>query len=101
MNPNSPPDNGNDLVRRIDAGHARIVAQDPRFSGRWVLVAIRPQHLFLLDGKAVLASWPVSTAAAGMDNREGSGGTPAGLHRIARKVGHGKTWPVWPHQAVA
>ena len=33
------------------------------------------------------ASWPVSTAEAGLDNRIDSGGTPPGVHRIAQKIG--------------
>jgi hypothetical protein len=35
----------------------------------------------------VTAQWPVSTAAVGLDNRQDSGGTPPGLHRIHRKIG--------------
>ena len=33
--------------------------------------------------------WPVSTAAAGLDARVDSGGTPPGLHRIERRIGAG------------
>ena len=33
--------------------------------------------------------WPISTAAAGFGNRQDSGQTPVGLHRIAACIGEG------------
>ena len=89
MTSQTPQNQEDDLARLIAAGLRRIAAPDARFDGRWVLVEVRRQHLYLLDGPNILESWPVSTAATGVDNREGSGGTPAGLHRIGRKLGHG------------
>ncbi len=55
--------------------------------GRWLLVDVAAQRLLLMAGQEVLATWPVSTAAVGVDAREGSGGTPPGVHRIARRIG--------------
>jgi hypothetical protein len=55
--------------------------------GRWLLVCTERQRLWLMDGDRPDADWPISTAAAGIDAREGSGGTPAGLHAIAGKIG--------------
>ncbi len=56
---------------------------------RWLLVDTAVQRTFLLNGRQILAAWPVSTAAAGLDARQDSGGTPPGVHRIAQKIGSG------------
>lgn len=56
---------------------------------KWLLVDVHEQRLVLVHGRAPQGSWPVSTAAAGIDNRQDSGGTPPGAHRIARKIGAG------------
>jgi len=56
---------------------------------RWLLVDALAQTLYLMAGRDAAAAWPVSTAAAGLDNREDSGGTPPGLHRIAGRIGDG------------
>lgn len=54
---------------------------------RWVLVDTTKQRLLLVRERVPLAQWPVSTAQAGLDSRENSGGTPPGVHFIARKIG--------------
>ena len=54
---------------------------------RWLLVDVAAQTVALLHGRDVAASWPVSTAAAGIDARDSSGGTPPGVHRIDRRIG--------------
>lgn len=64
----------------------RRVAPDAA-TGRWLLVDIAAQRLHLLAGDTPVAAWPVSTAAAGVDAREGSGGTPPGVHRIGQRIG--------------
>ncbi len=56
-------------------------------TGCWLLVDVAGQRLVLLDGSTPQGTWPVSTAAAGLDNRQDSGGTPTGVHRIAEKIG--------------
>ena len=56
---------------------------------RWLLVDVAAQQLVLVNGRDVVDAWPVSTAAAGLDAREDSGGTPPGVHRIADKIGAG------------
>ena len=55
----------------------------------WLLVDIAGQRLVLLRGSAPVGAWPVSTSAVGLDNRQDSGGTPPGLHRIERRIGAG------------
>ena len=50
---------------------------------------VAAQVVRLVRGDTTVGSWPVSTAAAGLDNRDGSGGTPPGVHRVARKIGAG------------
>ncbi len=59
------------------------------FDRPWWLVDVFEQRLILVQGREPQDSWSVSTAAAGLDNRQDSGGTPPGLHRIARKIGEG------------
>lgn len=59
----------------------------PSAPPRWLLVDTAAQRVTLLCGHDPLAAWPISTATAGLDARQDSGGTPPGLHRIERKVG--------------
>ncbi|MCW8890657.1 MAG: L,D-transpeptidase [Sedimenticola sp.] len=53
------------------------------------------QQLTLLSGSDLLATYSVSTALNGPGEKEGSGCTPRGLHRIRLKIGEGL-----PEQAV-
>ena len=53
--------------------------------GLWV--SVRDQRLVLIDGRFVVGCWPVSTARAGLGQREGSGCTPTGWHEIADRIG--------------
>ena len=54
-----------------------------------IRVDIHVQRLDLLEGDQLLESYPVSTAAKGAGEREGSGQTPRGLHEIRAKIGGG------------
>lgn len=56
---------------------------------RRIRVDLRAQRLDLVEGDRVLASYPVSTAARGPGEREGSEQTPRGLHEIRAKIGAG------------
>lgn len=56
---------------------------------RWLLVDVTGQRLALLVDDHVAWVRPVSTALAGIDCRQDSGGTPSGLHRIGEKIGKG------------
>ncbi len=63
---------------------------------RWLLVDVSAQEVALLHGRSIEATWPVSTAAAGLDARQDSGGTPPGVHRIAERIGeHGDSGAVF------
>jgi len=56
-----------------------------------LLVDIAVQRLQLLDARGEpLASYVVSTAANGAGEREGSGCTPRGRHRIRARIGAGE-----------
>lgn len=57
-----------------------------RFS-RWLLVDVARQQLCLVRDSQLMRSWPISTALVGLNNRQDSQGTPAGVHRIHRKIG--------------
>jgi len=80
-----PPESN--LARLIAEGRDKILAWQPGFTGRWLLVDVTTQRLVLLQGTEATADWPVSTAAAGLDNRQDSGGTPPGLHQVDRMIG--------------
>jgi hypothetical protein len=56
---------------------------------RRIRIELGAQMLELLEGERVLAAWPVSTAARGAGEREGSFQTPRGLHEIRAKIGAG------------
>jgi L,D-transpeptidase YbiS len=52
-------------------------------------VDVARQRIELRGGEALLWSAPVSTAALGLGEEEGSLKTPRGAHRIAEKIGAG------------
>ncbi|MFY9976035.1 MAG: L,D-transpeptidase [Chromatiaceae bacterium] len=58
-------------------------------ASRRIRVDIATQTLALLDGDRVLASYRVSTGLNGPGERNGSGCTPRGLHRIRIRIGAG------------
>lgn len=58
-------------------------------AGRWIDIAIGCQDLWLRDGDVTLARYPVSTAAAGCGQRQGSWMTPAGWHVVRARIGEG------------
>jgi UDP-N-acetylmuramate--alanine ligase len=55
-----------------------------------LLVSVEHQHLFLIRGRKIAAQYPVSTSKYGVGGLKGSLKTPPGLHRIFRKIGHGR-----------
>jgi UDP-N-acetylmuramate--alanine ligase len=75
------------LLRLVAEQAARVGAAGPAAGRRWLLVDLAGQRLALVETGRVTGLWPVSTAAAGPDNREDSGGTPTGVHRIERRIG--------------
>ena len=58
-------------------------------SARRLLVSIAEQSAELVENDQTLRSFRVSTSLNPPSNRQDSGGTPSGLHRIAQKIGHG------------
>lgn len=54
-----------------------------------IIISIRDQLLYHRRKTGVVYAYPVSTAANGAGNREGSFCTPLGRHRIAEKIGDG------------
>lgn len=55
----------------------------------WLRVDLGAQIAELRKAEGLLASYPVSTAAAGPGERNGSGGTPRGWHVIRARIGAG------------
>lgn len=76
-----------DLQTLIAQAHKKIVGYSAEADARWWLVDVIAQRLIRVQGRTPVATWPVSTAAVGLDNRQDSGGTPPGLHRIEGKIG--------------
>ena len=58
-------------------------------SSPMVLVDVSEQKLYLLEGGKILKTYPVSTSKFGVGNRQNSGKTPLGWHRVAKKIGAG------------
>nr|MEE4266414.1 L,D-transpeptidase [Candidatus Krumholzibacteria bacterium] len=85
----SPDARLEELVRKQ---RARISPLDSQADQRWLLVDVAGQRLALVEGERIILVKPVSTARAGIDCRQDSGGTPDGLHRIARKIGDNEEW---------
>lgn len=87
--PNSPD---SDLRKMIRENIDRIRSLGQSAPSRWVLVDVARQRLALLENEEVVLVRPVSTARAGIDCRQDSGGTPDGLHRIVEKIGADHDW---------
>ncbi len=85
--PIQDPEQRHDQDQLLGTTYQNIVNYAPDRSDRWLLVDTRRQRLFLVRDGAVVAHWQVSTALAGLDNRENSGGTPCGVHSVAQKIG--------------
>ncbi len=77
------------LLRLVAQQDSRLSAAGPQRPCRWLLVDTAGQRMALVEDGLVTGLWPVSTAAAGLDGRQDSGGTPPGLHRIERRIGLG------------
>lgn len=54
-----------------------------------IQVSIADQTLTLTDDAGQVRVWPVSTAANGPGEQEGSGCTPRGAHRVRARIGAG------------
>ncbi|AGA32900.1 hypothetical protein TVNIR_1227 [Thioalkalivibrio nitratireducens DSM 14787] len=66
------------------------LGREPQGWSRPVLVVrVDEQRLYVWEDGRVVETFPVSTAARGTGNRDGSLQTPLGLHRVARRIGDG------------
>ncbi len=54
-----------------------------------VRISLAAQRLSLLEDNRIVANWPVSTAAKGAGEQNGSEQTPRGRHIIRAKIGAG------------
>ncbi|HEY5789487.1 MAG TPA: L,D-transpeptidase [Gammaproteobacteria bacterium] len=55
----------------------------------WLQVSLGRQRLWLRESAETLAEYPVSTAANGAGERNGSGCTPRGWHQVRARIGAG------------
>ena len=78
-----------DLESALREQGALVASRCGERAARWLLVHVADQVLALVVSAEITRIWPVSTARAGVDNRDGSGGTPPGLHEVARRIGTG------------
>src|SRR5881296_377401 len=83
----TPRETSPDPVARARADLARAGAPFPELPERFLLVDVARQQLGLVEQGHVIASFPVSTAAAGVGSEAGSLRTPSGWHRIHSKIG--------------
>jgi UDP-N-acetylmuramate--alanine ligase len=79
----------------LDSGRRRLLAALEAEPRRWLLVDVASQRLLVVEDGGVRRRFGVSTAAAGVDGREGSFGTPAGVHRIGRRIGQDMELGTW------
>jgi lipoprotein-anchoring transpeptidase ErfK/SrfK len=77
------------LAELVRVTYNSLVDYAPGPSSRWLFVDTAGQLIFLVRESTILSRWSVSTAEVGLDNRESSGGTPPGVHRVAQKIGSG------------
>ena len=84
-----PPHPPSDLLDAVRSELPRVAESCGKGADRWLLVDTAGQRLALVRGDRIDGIWPVSTAAAGLDNRKDSGGTPPGLHTVAHRIGDG------------
>ena len=55
-----------------------------------LVISIPDQRMALLDGRAIVAEYVISTALKGVSETFNTEGTPRGLHVISEKLGHGQ-----------
>jgi UDP-N-acetylmuramate--alanine ligase len=85
----SRPDPGDDArtLELARAALARPQSPFPELPARLLVVDADLQRLTLIEAGQPVASWPVSTAAAGVGGAAGSLRTPPGWHRIRARIG--------------
>ncbi len=76
-----------ELQTLIESTISQIINCNAVQPASWLLVDTAGQQLVLVREGTPSRSWPVSTSDVGLDNRENSGGTPPGVHRVAQKIG--------------
>ena len=77
-------------IRLILCAGALLLAACSQYDKRHVMhISVADQRLLLTDRGEPVASYPISTSKFGLNSREGSYGTPVGLHRVAKKIGGG------------
>lgn len=87
------PDNlqrDRELAGLLASSRRKIASLLPMKPPRWIQIDSLRQRLILVRDDAEWLSWSISTAAAGIDGRQDSGGTPPGLHRIDERIGEGQ-----------
>ena len=67
--------------------NAKCAALSIEATRRWAYVSIRRQRLLVFDGGSLASGFICSTSAKPPSNRDGSHGTPPGLHCVAEKFG--------------
>jgi lipoprotein-anchoring transpeptidase ErfK/SrfK len=77
-------------LRLIFFAGALLLAACSQYDKRHVMhISVADQKLVVTDRGEPVATYPISTSKFGVNSREGSYGTPAGRHRVAKKIGGG------------
>jgi len=77
-------------LRLIFFAGALLLAACSQYDKRHVMhISVADQKLMVTDRGEPVATYPISTSKFGVNSREGSYGTPAGRHRVAKKIGGG------------
>ena len=76
-----------DPIALATAALARPGSPHRELPDRLMLVDVAAQRLVLFENRAVVAEFPVSTAAAGVGGMAGSLRTPPGWHRVHARIG--------------
>lgn len=66
------------------------LADLPPCNAPWLEIDLGRQALWVWSGESVTSQYPVSTAAAGAGQQEGSGQTPLGWHYVRAAIGEGQ-----------
>ncbi len=83
------PPNTQDTARALELARNGLSrpGAPAAFPGRLLVVDAERQLATLIEGDEAVASWPVSTARAGIGGEAGSYRTPPGWHRVSRRIG--------------
>ncbi|MEE9309566.1 MAG: L,D-transpeptidase [Cocleimonas sp.] len=79
------------INKLLDDLRERYPNHCPQLQKNIIIINIREQMLYLINNRKIIASYIISTAEKGTDNKVGSFKTPLGVHCITEKIGENAT----------